>query len=274
MLTLGKEHIKSILKIRDEKSSKGDFGHALIVAGNTGKMGAALIAAKACLRSGVGLLTLNIPEKERLIFQTAIPEAMLQFRENKSASFSFFSTLGVGPGLGKSSESMFLVEKCISEFKKPMLLDADALNILSENKKLFKKVPKNTIITPQAKEFDRLFGEHKTQEERQITAISKAKELKIVIVLKGHKTLITSKGETFINITGNSGLAKGGSGDALSGIITAFLAQNYNAFDAAKLGVYIHGLAADFALENQSVESMLISDVISCLGKAFKDLRV
>ena len=160
----------------------------------------------------------------------------------------------------------------LEQFKKPILLDADALNIIAENKTLLNNIPIGTVITPHPMEFDRLFGAHSNIEERKLTAIEKAKKLNIVIVLKDHKTLITYNGKSFENTTGNAGLAKAGSGDALSGVITAFMAQGYHPFDAAKCGVYLHGLAADICLKKQSKESMLITDVIECFGIAFKKI--
>ncbi len=234
-------------------------------------MGAAVIAAKACLRSGTGLLTVNVPKAERFIVQTSIPEAMLMLREDESSDFNQFSSIGIGPGLGTVKATVEFLSKAFKAAK-PLLLDADALTVLSTNEKLLAKVPAGTILTPHPKEFDRLFGIHGTDDERSATAIRKAKDLNLVIVLKNYQTLITFTGEAFLNTTGNAGLAKGGSGDALSGIITAFLAQGYHPFTAAKLGVYIHGLGADMTLKQQSMESMLITDVIENLGEAFKYL--
>jgi hydroxyethylthiazole kinase-like uncharacterized protein yjeF len=265
--------IKSILKPRIKNSHKGTFGHALVIAGNLGKMGAAIIASRACLRSGVGLVTVNVPIDERIILQSAVPEAMLIFREKKEIDFSNFSTVAIGPGIGLDKKSAELLTRILAEFSGSILLDADALNIISANKKLLDIIPKNTIITPHPKEFDRLFGLHKSEELRVETAIRKAKEHDLVIVLKGHKTLITANGQAFLNTTGNAGLAKGGSGDALTGIISAFLAQGYPPFEAAKIGVFLHGLAADLTLKKQSMESMLITDVIGNTGKAFKNLH-
>ncbi len=272
MKILTKEYVKTLLKPREANTHKGSFGHALLITGNTGCMGAAVIASRACLRAGVGLFTVNLPKEERFILQTSIPEAMLAFRENVDYDLAAFSALGIGPAIGINQESEKILVDVLFHFKKPIILDADALNIISVNKKLLQKIAKGTIITPHPKEFDRLFGVHKNTDERINTAIEKAKEFDIVIVLKGHKTLVTTSGETFLNTTGNAGLAKGGSGDALTGIITAFLAQGYAPFDAAKIGVYLHGLAADISLENQSMESMLITDVIENLGKAFKNV--
>ena len=272
MKRLTRANTKAALKPRSANSHKGNHGHALIVAGSMGSMGAAVIAARACMRSGVGLLTVNVPEEERFILQTAIPEAMLVRRENTAFDFNRFAAIGIGPGIGIDAVAINLLTDILEQSTKPLLLDADALKIIADHKTLLDKVPEQTILTPHPKEFERLFGIHKNAEDRTSTAIKKAKEMNVVIVLKSHQTLVTYAGEAFYNTTGNAGLAKGGSGDALTGTITAFLAQGYPSFVAAKLGVYIHGLAADIALQDQSMESLLITDVIECLGKAFKKL--
>jgi hydroxyethylthiazole kinase-like uncharacterized protein yjeF len=272
MKSLTHESIRPLIEPRKADSHKGNYGHALLIAGNLGRVGAAVIAARACLRSGVGLLTVSVPREERVILQIAIPEAMLIMHDHIYDALNDYSALGIGCGIGTSDNAKELLINILSQIDTPLLLDADALNIISENKDLLNQIPQKTIITPHPKEFDRLFGLHETYSDRTFTAITKAQEYGIVIVLKGHKTLITSGGEAFFNTTGNAGLAKGGSGDALTGIITAFLAQGYNAFDAAKIGVFVHGFAADLALAEQSMESLLITDVIECLGKAFQQL--
>jgi hydroxyethylthiazole kinase-like uncharacterized protein yjeF len=270
--TLTQNIVKELIKPREVSSHKGTYGHALLVAGNVGRMGASVIASRACLRSGTGLLTINVPESERIILQTVIPEAMLIFRDKLDHDLSVFSSLGIGCGVGTEQDSVDLLTHFLTHYKKPILLDADALNIIAADKLLFRKIPHHSIITPHPKEFDRLFGVHDSIEDRIDTAIKKAKEHNLVIVLKGHKTLITYADESFLNSTGNAGLAKGGSGDALTGIITALMAQGYNPFNAAKIGVFIHGLAADITLKTQSMESMLITDVIENLGMAFKEI--
>jgi len=270
MKLLTKNIIKPLLKLRQALSSKADYGHSLIIAGNIKKMGAAVITAKACVRTGCGLLTVNLPKSERFIIQTTVPEAMLMFREKLENNLDKFSAVGVGPGIGVTKESKENLIHLFKKIKIPLLLDADALNIIAADKSILNKIPYETILTPHFKEFDRLFGDHPNNEERILTAIAIAKKYKVNIVLKGYKTLVTNGSSSFLNTTGNVGLAKGGSGDALTGIITSLLAQGYSAFEAAKIGVYIHGLAADIALKNQSVESMLITDVIECLGEAFK----
>ena len=263
--------VHALFRPRKADSHKGDHGHALLIAGSKGRMGAAVIAAKACLRSGPGLLTVIVPQEERNILQAAVPEAMLSMRE-EAHDIKHFSAAGIGPAIGTDAAVAATLKKIFSEYKIPLLLDADALTVLSADSSLMKNISPGTILTPHPKEFDRLFGEHSNDEDRRITAIRMAAEKNIIIVLKGFRTLITSWKRSFINKTGNAGLAKGGSGDALTGIITAFLSQGYDPFDAACIGVYIHGLAADIALKEQSPESMLITDTIEYLGKAFKKI--
>jgi hydroxyethylthiazole kinase-like uncharacterized protein yjeF len=272
MKTLKQHHINAILNPRKAYSHKGNYGHALLIAGSLGKMGAAIIAARACMRAGVGLLTINIPKDERINLQTTIPEAMTALRENEGKDFDKFTAVGIGSGIGLGKKPVEILSKLLLTCKKPLVLDADALNIIAANKKMLNDIPPQTIITPHAKEFDRLFGTHNNTEERIQTAIEKAEKYKIAIILKGHNTIITFNEESFKNNTGNAGLAKAGSGDALTGIITSFLAQGYTPIDAAKMSVYMHGLAADICLKKQSMESMLITDVIECFGKAFKEV--
>ena len=263
--------IKNSYKKRPCDSHKGSHGHALLIAGSSDKIGAAVIASKACLRSGVGLLTVAFyPEQKNVLFNS-IPEAMY-------ANFcvmndlSPYQAIGIGPGIGVDEISLQYIYE-LYENKLPVVFDADALNLISKYKIDWKHFNFPFVLTPHPKEFDRLFGEHHSESERRNTAIQKTKELNCVIVLKGHKTFITDGIQNFENTTGNSGLAKGGSGDALTGIITSFLAQGYTTLEAAKLGVYLHGLAADITLQTQSEESMLITDVIENIGLAFKSLN-
>lgn len=272
VLKLDLNCIKNTYKKRPCDSHKGTHGHALLIAGSENKIGAAIIASKACLRSGVGLLTVSIPKSEKVSLATSIPEAMFHFRD-ELFDFSGFTSIGIGPGLNQDDAAQKLLYSVLLKAKYSVAFDADALNILAKNQDWLSLLPIQSILTPHPKEFDRLFGEHISESERRNTAIKKAKELNCVIVLKGHKTFITDGIQTFENTTGNSGLAKGGSGDALTGMITSFLAQGYTTLEAAKLGVYLHGLAADITLETQSEESMLITDVIENIGLAFKSLN-
>lgn len=272
MTILDLHSIQKLFKKRLPDSHKGNHGHALIIAGNKSKMGAAIICAKACLRAGAGLITINIPKKERVSIFTAIPEAMIEFRENKN-DWNNYNSFAIGPGIGTDKAAENLLKSLLENIKSPILFDADALNIIAKNQEKLLMLPQKSILTPHVKEFERLFGNHDSESERRKTAETKAKELQLTIVLKGHKTFITDGEKSFENTTGNPGLAKGGSGDALTGIIAAFLAQGYEPLNAALLGVYIHGLAADITSEAQSAESMLITDVIVNLGKAFKKIQ-
>lgn len=273
MTQLANDYIKSCLKQREVASNKSDHGHALIIAGSRGYMGAAVIASKSAVRTGTGLLTVCVPAEERFIVQTSVPEAMLLMREEDHYPLERFSAIGVGPGIGVDEVSEEMLVAVIVQSKIPLVLDADALTILSMNKILLSSVPEETIITPHTGEFDRLFGVHQTNEERINTAQIKAGEYKLTIVLKGPNTAIITADEVCYNTNGNAGLAKGGSGDALTGIITSFIAQGYKPIVAAKMGVYFHGLAADITLNEQSMESMLITDVIDNFGKTFELIR-
>ena len=263
--------IKNTYKKRPCDSHKGTHGHALLIAGSTDKMGAAVIASKTCFRSGVGLLTVAFyPENKSVLFNS-IPEAMYA-NSCVMNDLSPYNAIGIGPGIGVDEISLQYIYELYKN-KLPVVFDADALNLIAKYKIDWKNFNFPFVLTPHPKEFDRLFGEHDSESERRTTAIQKAKDLNCVIVLKGHKTFITDGIQTFENTTGNSGLAKGGSGDALTGIITSFLAQGYTTLEAAKLGVYLHGLAADITLQSQSEESMLITDVIDNIGLAFKSLN-
>lgn len=269
---LEKGKVKLLVKPRSDFSHKGKFGHALLIAGSIGKMGAAILAARAAMRSGLGMLTISVPANTDAEMHTAIPEAMVLHREESAIGFDKFSTIGIGPGLGTDLDSEAVLENVIGHFKRPMLLDADAITILSKHRDWLSMISADSILTPHPKEFDRLFGESANEFERWQKAVQLSEQYQLVILVKGHHTLIAAKGKAWFNSTGNVGLAKAGSGDSLSGIITALLAQGYASAVAAILGVFLHGLAADIALGFQSTESLLASDTIEYIGRAFKDL--
>lgn len=259
----------AIYEPRHAFAHKGTYGHALLVAGSYGKMGAAVLAARACLRSGIGLLTALIPEQGYTIMQTAVPEAMVV--NSIAGATGTYACLGTGPGLGTDSAAIDLVDQLLQSASQPMILDADALNIISQHKHWLPRIPENSILTPHPKEFDRLFGPHENESARIEKAISLSKEYPWVIVLKGHHSLVACQGKGWFNTTGNAGMATGGSGDVLTGILTALMAQYKQPHYAALLGVYLHGLAADLALDSEanSMESLLPSDIIDSLGRAF-----
>jgi len=268
--------VKQIFKPRNEFAHKGNFGHALLIAGSYGKIGAAVLAAKACLHSGVGLLTCHLPKCGYPIMQTTLPEAMVLTDENENIvaqlpnEIEKYSVIGIGPGIGTANETQNLISFICRRYKKPLVIDADGLNCLSLQKDLLGQLPPCSILTPHPKEFDRLFGEHSNDFERLHTAKKKSQQLNLIIVLKSHHTAIaTSQGTVFFNSTGNAGMAKGGSGDVLTGIITSLVAQNYPPDHAAILGVYLHGLAGDFAAGALSQQAMVATDIITFLSQAF-----
>jgi len=269
--------VHSIYKPRKRFAHKGNFGHALLVAGSYGKIGAAVLSARACLRSGTGLLSCHIPKCGYEILQNSLPEAMVMTDFNSSYNtkveedISEFDVIGIGPGIGTASETKILVREIFDSCKNKTVLDADALNIIASQKDLLKLIPAHSILTPHPKEFERLFGESTNDFDRIHLALQKAKELNLIIVLKGHHTLIaTPDGTGYFNSTGNAGMAKGGSGDALTGILTSLLAQEYNSVETAILAVYLHGLAGDIAAKRISQEAMIATDIIENLGEAFQ----
>jgi len=276
LIYLEEKDITPLLKSRQKFSHKGTFGHALILAGSKGMAGASVLSSKAALRCGAGLVTVHGPAVNRVIVQTANPEVIYQndYSDNiisKIDSLEMYSAIAIGPGMGTHTETVKMVIDFLKKLNKPCVFDADALNIISQQKELLKQIPKKSILTPHPKEFDRLFGEHKSSYDRIVKAQQASIEYGIIILLKGANTLIaTPDGKLCFNSTGNSGMATAGSGDVLTGILVGLLAQGYSAEDSSRIGVYLHGLAGDLVLSNESMESLMAGDIISCLGKAFK----
>jgi ADP-dependent NAD(P)H-hydrate dehydratase / NAD(P)H-hydrate epimerase len=274
------QQIKSIYQPRKPFSHKGTFGHALLIAGSEGKMGAAVLSAKACLHTGVGLLSCHVPKCGYEIIQTTVPSAMCFIDEQYDHSASFFNTdvskfktIGIGPGLGTSQGSSWALGRLLDKYQQPMVLDADALNILSTSPDLMAKVPANSILTPHPKEFERLFGKTANDVERLELLSKQAVEKQLHILLKGRYTAMASPdGAVYFNTTGNAGMAKGGSGDVLTGILTSLVAQGYAPKDAMLMGVYIHGYAGDLAAASLSQEAMIAEDITSFLGGVFLSL--
>ena len=273
------------LNHRPADSHKGNYGHALLVAGSYGKMGAAVLAARACLRSGVGLLTVHVPAKGVDIIQTAVPEAMVSIDSNdthwtrqfRSEDLARYDAIAVGPGLGTNCTEA-LDTLLSSACGKPLVLDADALNMIvniteKESRLGIQGHLAPTILTPHAKEFERLFGTYKSPEERQDAQRIISRQSGCAIVYKGNRTQTTgSKGEMYINTTGNPGMATAGSGDVLTGVLLAILAQNkekqLDAAMCASLGVWIHGKSGDLAHKKLSECGIVASDIIDFLPKA------
>lgn len=269
------------LKNRSKFSHKGSLGHVCLFAGSSGMGGAAVLAALAALRCGSGLVTVVGMETNRQILQIAVPEAMYKTDISNIDKYGVFAC---GPGIGTSKEAQDMLQQVVSyiySYEKSYLkkkigcvFDADALNIISSNSDLMKMIPKNSILTPHPKEFDRLFGVSGNSLQRLQKARQKSMELNVIIILKGAYTSICiPDGNVYFNSTGNPGMATGGMGDVLTGIIAGLLAQGYSPKDSAVTGVYLHGLSADLALNTQSEESLLPRDVIENLGKSYNITR-
>lgn len=265
-----REIIKPVIHRRPKYSHKGTYGHALLVAGSEGKTGAAILGAKSCLRTGVGLLSVKLPQSAWTPLQASLPEAMIHTDDKLDA----FNAIGVGPGLGTSDDAQRMVRHLIQDAKVPLVMDADALNIFSENKTWLSFLPAKTILTPHPKEFERLFGKTSNSFERLELQREMAMKHCIIIVLKGaHTSVAMPNGAVFFNSTGNPGMATAGSGDVLTGMILSLLAQRYTPEEAAVLGVYLHGLAGDLAAEVLSQEALIASDIIEHIGNAYLSLQ-
>lgn len=259
------EDVQNILKPRERFSNKGTYGHALIVAGQVKTMGAALLSASASVYSGAGLTTACIPHSGLTALNNYMPEIMAVIREGDQVpeiEWEKFSTMGIGPGLGKDDAALALLTEIFTNYTKPIVLDADSLNLLSMHKELWSCLPKGSILTPHMKEFDRLFGEHTNWWQRLQTAKQKAKDLDIYVVLKNDYTIIAAPDEKlYFNSTSNAAMATGGMGDVLTGIITGLLAQKYSPLDACLAGVYVHGRAGDDLASTDRVNVVLPSKV-------------
>ncbi|MBF4505657.1 NAD(P)H-hydrate dehydratase [Flavobacterium sp. JLP] len=272
-----KEEILKFYKPVNSHTHKGIQGHAVIIAGSYSKIGAAVLASKACLKSGCGLVTTFTPKCGYQILQVSIPEVMVVTDENSNFITNIQiplipQAIGIGPGIGKELGTQKALFEFLRVNKIPLVLDADALNILAENQSWLELIPENTILTPHPKELERLIGKWNSDSEKFQKTIAFSEKYKVIMIMKGAPTFIINKSEVYQNTTGNAALATAGSGDVLTGIITSLLAQGYEPKYAAKLGVYIHGLTADIALPETGYESFIASNIIENLGKAFLSL--
>ncbi len=271
--------IKSRILTRNKFDHKGTYGHALLVVGSYGKIGAGVLAARACLRTGVGLLTVNAPRCGYEILQSQVPEAMVLADPqdeywSRVPNIDSYKAIGVGCGLGQEKLSITALEELLQSTDDPMVLDADALNLIAQNPTWLEEIPANSVLTPHPKEFQRLFGATNDDFERLELLSAKAVEHKLVLLLKGAHTIIAlPTGECYFNNTGNPGMATGGSGDVLTGMITGLLAQGYSPADATIVGVYIHGKAGDLAATDFGENALLPSDLILYIGKVFKSIK-
>lgn len=273
-LSLG--FVRSILRTPSKYAHKGTMGKDLLIAGSLGKMGAAVLSARACLKSGAGLLTVSVPTCGISVLQTTVPEAMIDPNGGEKCvaevpSLAAYQAVGVGPGLGTEEATQQMFAQLMEDINIPMVLDADALNMLAMNPDLMTKIPKGSILTPHVGEFKRLVGEWSDDYDRLQKQIDLAVAFQVNVVLKGANTSITTpEGQVFFNPTGNAGMATAGSGDVLTGMLTALLGQGYSGIEAAILGVYLHGLAGDIYTETSAEQSLIASDLIQNIGKAIR----
>ena len=268
-----------IYKPRGAFSHKGNFGKGLLMAGSYGMMGAAVLASKACLRSGIGLLKVYTPRCGYEIMQTSVPEAMVLCDKN-TEEFSEcpleldFNAIAIGPGWSEGDHALQVLTTLLKTVKLPMVIDAGALNVLSRDKSLLAEICEGSILTPHPKEFERLAGKKLSRQDSEELALQWAKEYNICFILKGkNSAVVLPDGTIHYNSTGNPGMAKGGSGDCLTGILLALLAQGYSTEETAIMGVYMHGYAGDRAASYHSQEAMLPSDLIDCIGEFFEKIK-
>jgi len=276
---LARESIASKIMQRGKFSHKGTYGHALLIAGSYGKIGAAVLSAKACLRTGCGLVTIHVPKVGYKIIQTALPEAMISIDWSDIIftdvpDIERYSCVGIGPGIGIKQNTKRALLNLFERVESPMIIDADALNILGEHKEWIQKIPANSILTPHPKEFERIVGQSTDDYDRNRKQIKFAVENNIILVLKGaHTSIALPDGTCYFNTTGNPGMATAGSGDVLTGMILSLVAQGYHPAEAAKIGVYLHGLAGDLAAKQTGQEAMIASDIIEKTGNAYLTLK-
>lgn len=276
---LDRKMVTALFHKREKFDHKGTFGHALLVAGSYGKVGAAILSARAALRSGLGLLTIQAPRCAYEILQISVPEAMVSIDRHRHyisewPDLNGYDTVGIGPGISQGQMTQEAILQLIEHAKTPIVLDADGLNILAKNPEYFTRLPAGSILTPHPKEFERLFGKTADHFERNRLQRDMAQKYGIIIVLKGaHTCIALPDGSCYFNCTGNPGMATAGSGDVLTGILTGLMAQQYSSRAAALLGVYLHGLAGDIAVKELEHHSLVAGDLIKFLGKAFMKVR-
>ncbi|MCF8379107.1 MAG: NAD(P)H-hydrate dehydratase [Bacteroidales bacterium] len=271
--------IKPIIKHRTKFTHKGTFGHGLLIAGSYGKMGACILAAKAGLKSGAGLLTAHIPRSGYSILQTATPEVMASMDTDdyvlsENPPLAPYNAIAIGPGIGTDKKTSKALKLLIQNTGLPIIFDADAINILGENKTWIPFIPKGSIFTPHLKEFERITNKAKNDFDRNKIQREFSAKYQVYVILKGaHSAITCPDGSCYFNSTGNPGMATGGSGDVLTGILLGLMAQGYSSKEASILGVYLHGLAGDMAAEKWGYEALTAGNIIHNLGKAYKKIE-
>jgi hydroxyethylthiazole kinase-like uncharacterized protein yjeF len=274
---IGKNEVVPMYKPREKFAHKGDYGHSLIIGGSYGKIGAVVLASRAALSIGAGLVTSYVPKSGYQILQTAFPEGMVITDQNDAiiSEIEFDiepAVIGLGIGMGTATETVAALEKFLKTNKTPLVIDADGLNILSKKKTLLKLLPEKSVLTPHPKELERLIGTWKDDFDKLEKAKQFSKKYTVILVIKGANTITVFDDKYFVNTTGNPGMATAGTGDVLTGIITGLLSQGYSPLNAAIFGVYLHGKAADIAIETLGYQSLIASHIIETLGEAYIDL--
>ena len=270
--------MRRLVKPRRRFAHKGEFGHALLIAGSYGMAGASVMAAKACLRSGVGLLSVHVPVCNHAIVQEAVPEAIVQDDVDERiyscpVDLDAFQAVGIGPGLGQEEDTVRTIIEQATACDIPLVLDADAINAFSRHRESLEHLPSDTVLTPHVGELERLIGRCGSGYERLAKTRDLASDLQCYIVLKGAwTTVVTPEGNCYFNPTGNPGMATAGSGDVLTGVLTALLARGYETGEACRLAVYVHGRAGDIARDRKGEISMTASDIIEALPDAWSEL--
>ncbi len=274
---ISKPEAQRFYKPREKFGHKGTYGHALIIAGSYGKIGAAVLSTTAAFRIGSGMVTTFVPKCGYNILQTAIPEAMVitdkeeEFISEISVDFEP-SAIGIGMGIGKNKATVEALKNLFKNSKVPFVIDADALNNISENKELLKLLPKNSVLTPHPGELKRLIGEWKNDYDKLEKVKKFSKKHEVIVIIKGAYTITVYGDKLYINSSGNPGMATAGSGDALSGVITGLLSQGYDPLLASVFGVYMHGRAGDIASMQMGYEAIMAGDIVESIAEAYLDL--
>ncbi|WP_308993789.1 NAD(P)H-hydrate dehydratase [Mariniflexile litorale] len=274
---IGKHEVLPLYIPRDKFSHKGQFGHSLIIGGSYGKIGAVILASRAALSSGAGLVSAYVPKCGYIPLQSSFPEAMVitDTNDEKIINMDFNikpTVIGLGVGIGTDAETIKAVEGFLKKNKTPLVIDADGINILAQKKTLLKLLPKQTILTPHPKELERLIGKWTDDFDKLEKVKTYSKKYNLIIVIKGANTITVFQDKLYVNSTGNPGLATAGSGDVLTGIITGLISQGYHPLNASVFGVYLHGKSGDIAIEDYGYQSLIASHIIDYLGEAYKDL--
>jgi hydroxyethylthiazole kinase-like uncharacterized protein yjeF len=275
-ILISKNEVLPLYRPRHKFSHKGTYGHCLIIGGSYGKMGSVVLATKAALKTGAGLVTSYIPECGYEVLQTAVPEAMViadSDDEIEEITLDFKpSSIGIGIGMGTNEKTVKAFGDFIKQNKFPLVIDADAITILGKNPEFLKDLPEKTILTPHPKELERLIGNWKDDFDKIEKAKAFAKQYNCIVVIKGANTITIFENQLYVNNTGNPGMATAGSGDVLTGMITALLSQGYDPLHAAVFGVYLHGSSGDIATQKTGFEALVAGEIVSHIGASFLEL--